>query len=240
MRGALKAKALLAVLVLSACHADMTFRFDFHPNNTVTIMGREVIDDQLYQLALNQASSGDPFGAAAATQSGWTVKRTIDENNNHVVTMTKELTRDDFVKQGTNALPNASGKVLAFDASAFKRISGPFKDTEILQTSIPAIMPKTETTNSSNPWASAGAAMAASMIGLHVEVKTPGKVVETNGETTPDGYTRWDVSLQQPTEIRYTVETLNVTHIMLLVVCGLVLLVLMVALLLRGRKSSNV
>ncbi|HEV3090833.1 MAG TPA: hypothetical protein VGX91_05245 [Candidatus Cybelea sp.] len=223
---------------LSACHADLTFRFDFHPNNAVTITAREVIDDQLYQLAMSQASSSDPFGATGATQNGWTVKRTIDENENHVVTMTKDLTLDDFLKQGTNALPNASGKALAFDASAFQRVPGLFKDTSILHTTVPPVMPKQEA-DSSNPWAGAGAAMAASMIALHLEVKTPGKVIQTNGESTPDGYTRWDLNLQQPTEISYAVETLNYTHIAVAIVLGLAILIFLFALLLRGRRAAR-
>jgi hypothetical protein len=98
-------------------------------------------------------------------------------------------------------------------------------------------MPKTNA-DSSNPWASAGIAMVASMVGLHLEIKTPGKVVQTNGETTPDGYTRWDLNLQQPTEINYTVETLNYGHIAVAILLGLALLGLIVALLLRGRRQS--
>jgi hypothetical protein len=223
--------------LLSGCHADLTFKLDFHPNNTVTITAREVIDDQLYQLGRSQASSGDPFGAAAAAQNGWNVTRSTDENDNHVVMMTKDLTIDDFVKQGTNALPIASGKAIAFDASAFQQVSGLFKDTAILQTTIPPVMPKNDA-DSSNPWASAGIAMVASMVGLHLEIKTPGKVVQTNGETTPDGYTRWDLNLQQPTEINYTVETWNYGHIAVAILLGLALLVLIVALLLRGRRQS--
>jgi hypothetical protein len=235
---ATKVLLLAGTVLIAGCHADLTFRFDFHPNNTVTITAREVIDDQLYQLAMSQASSSDPFGAAGATQNGWTVKRAIDENENHVVTMTKDLTLDDFVKQGTSALPNASGKALAFDASAFQRVSGLFKDTSILHTTIPPVMPKNES-DSSNPWASAGSAMVATMIALHLEVKTPGTVIQTNGETTPDGYTRWDLNLQQPTEISYTVETLNYAHIAVAATLGLALLILIVALLMRGRRASQ-
>lgn len=228
---------LVASALVAGCHADLTFKLDFHPNETVTVTGREVIDDQLYQLALSQASSGDPFGAAAATQNGWTVKRSTDENDNHVVMMTKDLTIDDFVKLGTNALPIASGKAIAFDASAFQQVSGLFKDTAILRTTIPPIMPKNEG-DSSSPWASAGTAMVASMVGLHLEIKTPGKVVQTNGETTPDGYTRWDLALQEPTEITYTVETLNITHIAIAVLCGLGLLMLTAVLLRRRRDAA--
>jgi hypothetical protein len=46
------------------------------------------------------------------------------------------------------------------------------------------------------------------------------------------------LNLQQPTEINYTVETLNYGHIAVAILLGLALLGLIVALLLRGRRQS--
>lgn len=232
--------AIVLMSIATGCHADMTYRLEFHRDKMVTITAREIIDDQLYELALNQNTSGDPFGVNAATRAGWTVERSTDENENHVVTMTRDVSIDDFAKLGTEALPNAQGKVVGFDPAAFQRVSGVFKDTDILQTTIPAIFPANGAEDSSNPWYKFGQTMATSVIGIHLEIKTPGKVIATNGEATPDGYTRWDLALQNPTVIRYRVETPNVTHITIAIVCGVALVALVAALVIRARRSAPI
>lgn len=65
--------AVASVVALTGCHADITYKIDVHPNNTATVAMREVLDDQLYNIVVNQSQSSDPFNAAAARQNGWTV-----------------------------------------------------------------------------------------------------------------------------------------------------------------------
>lgn len=228
----------IAVL-LAGCHADVTYKFDVHPNGTVTITGREVIDDQLYQLAASQQNSSDPFGVEQDTRQGWTVSRSTDENENHVITLTKTVSLSDFQSQGLQELPKAPGGAqnIPFDPTSMQKTVGLFTDTEQMTTTIPALMPRTAA-DSSNPWASMGASMAASVIGIHFELRTPGKVIASNGETTPDGFTRWNINLQSPTDIRYSVQTLDVPHIVVAIAVGLIILLAVVAVLLRRRSTT--
>jgi hypothetical protein len=75
-----------------------------------------------------------------------------------------------------------------------------------------------------------GAALIPSVMGVHLEIKMPGRVLDTNGERTSDGATRWDINLQRPTEIRYVIEEVDTVHVALLalaiVIAGAALLAL--------------
>jgi hypothetical protein len=65
--------------------------------------------------------------------------------------------------------------------------------------------------------------MAASMISLHLELRTPGTVVNTNGDKTPDGFVRWNVGLTTPTPISYVVQAPNLGHILIAVLTAIIL-----------------
>lgn len=233
----------VSAAMLAGCHADVTYKFDVHSNNTVTVTAREVIDDQLYGMALSQDTSGDPFGANAAQKAGWTVSRTVDEDGNHVMMMTRTMSLSDLAAKGTDGMPKAAGKTLPFNPSSIVSKAGLFTDTESLNTTIPALMPKAPTSQaSSDSWGSAGAAMAAAMmssiIGLHMELRTPGKVVATNGETTPDGFVRWNINLQGPTDIQYSVQTIDGAHVAIAVAVT-ILLVLLVIVGVRRKRTNE-
>lgn len=230
---------LAGAALLAGCHADVTYKFDVHPNSTVTITGREVIDDQLYQMAMSQQGSSDPFGAEQDGRQGWTVTRATDEDGNHVITLVKTLSLNDFQSQGIGQLPKAPGGAGAvpFDPSSMQKTIGLFTDIQRLTTTIPALIPE-RAEDSSNPYASMGAAMAASMIGIHFELRTPGKVIATNGETTPDGFTRWNINLQSPTDIQYSVQTVDGAHVTIAVVLGLLIVFALVLLALRRRSNA--
>ena len=225
-------------LLLAGCHADITYRFDVHRDNTVTASLKEVIDDQLYSLAASQ-SSGDPFGRAIHSAGpGWVVKRSTDDVGNHVLVMTKDFTADDLSRSGDRALPSPAGKTLPFSPSSMKTVRGLFTDWVNLDTTIPAPMPK-NVDSSENSYAAAGAAIASSIIGLHLELRTPGRLTSTNGEITPDGFARWNINLQQPTDVQYTVQTADVPHILIAVVVALLIIALVFVVARRRREART-
>lgn len=214
-----------AAFILAGCHATVTLSFNVHPNNTVTVNVREVLDDQLYQLVENQDDGNSDFGVASAQAQGWVASRSVDEDDNHIILMSKTFTMAEFANAFTNGnLPASAGTSIPLDIAAITQTRGLFTDTESLSTTIPAPMPSSQP-DAGNPWASAGEAMAASVVSLHLQLKTPGKVVSTNGETLPDGTVQWDLALQSPTAVQYVAQTPDVAHIAWVIVVGIVLLV---------------
>jgi hypothetical protein len=198
------------------------------------VSAKEIIDDQLYQLALGQ--SGDPFGAESARGLGWHVSRATDDLNNHVVTFSKTVALDDLRDRGPGAMPAAGGKSLRFDLRAMRIESALFTDRYELRTAIPALIPGASS-GRSDPWSGLGAIMAGSMIGVHVEVRGPGKLIESNGETAPDGFVSWDLNLQRPTSVRYAYEVIDVTRVAVAVVLAVLLLLLIGALAFQWQRN---
>jgi hypothetical protein len=221
MRSRLAVRAfpfLVAALLLSACRGDLTYRFDVHPaSNTVTVSLKEKFDQQFYALATSQGGS-NPFDFDSAKQAGWDVNKSVDDDGNQSIQISKTMPIDSFSDQSSgNGLPDIGGKGLPFDPQSLRVSSGLLLDKATFATTLPAPMPKA-TDSAANPYASMGSSLAPSVIGVHLEIKMPGKVVETNGETTSDGATRWDINLQRPTEIRYVVQEIDTLHVVLLVI----------------------
>lgn len=196
---------------MAGCHADITYRFEVHPDRQVGVIVREVVDDQLYQLAARRNESGDPLGANAAEAQGWTVTRSVDELNDHVLTLARTVPLSTLTGDIESALPRSTGGTsISFAPFDIQETDGLFSDTESLTVNVPAPM---ATPDGSSPWSGLSNELATSMIGLHFELKSPGTVLASNGETTPDGFTRWNINLQEPTQIRYTTQFPDITHI---------------------------
>jgi hypothetical protein len=229
--------AALSAAALSGCHADLTYRFDFHPDQTVTVTVREVLDSQLYGLASSQDKTGDPFGVKAAEANGFSAQQTVDDNENHVIVETKTVPLGE-----ASDLPGASGKSLTFDASSFQKTTGIFNDTYTLRYTVPApFPPPTTDSNGSaqNTGAEMGRAMVMSILNLHLQVRAPGTVTSTNGESTADGFTQWDVNLENPTELQYVVRTPDYVHIAIAITVALIAFAGVVVLFMRRQSASK-
>ena len=202
----------------------------------MTVSLKERIDDQFYALATSQGGS-DTFGFDSAKQAGWTVGKSVDDSGNHLIALTKTMPIDD-IGSGSGMPQFGGGKGLAFDPRALQIRPGLLVDTAKLVATLPAPMPQA-TNSAANPYAAAGSALIPSVIGVHLELKAPGKVLETNGEATSDGATRWDVNLQKPTAIRYVVQTIDILHVAaLLVIAAVIAAVAVVVIRKRAPKAE--
>jgi hypothetical protein len=222
-------------LLLAGCHADVTFALDVYDNGTALATTREVLDDQVYRLALSQNTSGDPLDLQRLQRDGWTISRTYDDNGNHVLTITKLLSQRELsVRGASTALRDAW---LPFSAIRLSRSPGFFTERDSLTATIPALLPWAQSALD-KPYAAFVAAMAASAVALHLELRTPGKVLATNGEQTPSGYARWDLGLQAPTTIAYSVRVVHFDRVAALILIVLALMWLGTSFLLRLTRYS--
>jgi hypothetical protein len=199
---------------LAGCHADVTFQFDLHRNGSALATTREVMDDQLYQLALNQNAGSDPFGIERLQRDGWSVTRALDQNGNHIVTISKLLSRREL--SNPNAATALRGAAPPFTSLQISRVPGFFVERDSLSATVPALLPFALSTLN-RPSAAFATEMLASVVALHLELRAPGRVLATNGEATPAGFTRWDLSLGSPTNISYSVRIVRIDEIFLLV-----------------------
>lgn len=209
--GRFAALAVVLLPLLSGCHADVTFAFDVRGNGSAVASTREVMDDQLYQLALSQNTDGDPFGIERMQRDGWSVARTSDTNGNHIILISKFLTRSAF--QGSaGSTTGLHGAFLPFSSLVITRRPGLFVERDSLSATIPALLPWAQYVLN-KPYASLASAMISSVVSLHLELRTPGKVLATNGEVTPNHFVRWDLALQAPTTVRYSVKMIRFDRI---------------------------
>jgi hypothetical protein len=206
----------IVLLALSGCHADITERLDFRPDGSGTMTVREAMDDQFAQMA--RAQSQDPFGIEEAKKNGWDVEQTLEDNGNHVVTL-----RRSFASGGANDAFHGTGlgQKTALRSVEIQQRGNPFSTTVRLRTTIPRLLPQDRT---GNPWASAGANMAASIVSVHLVIAAPGRIDDTNGERASDGSVHWNVSLTEPTTIAMTVTYLNAANVV--IAAAVVLIVL--------------
>lgn len=211
--------AAIALPILSACHADVTFQFDMHRNGSVTATTREILDDQLYQLA-NQNTGADPLGISRLQQQGWSVSRAADQNGNHIISISKVLGRREL--SNPNAAMALRGAAPPFSSLVISRSPGFFVEQDALSATIPALLPFAMSTLN-RPYSAFATDMLASVVALHFELRAPGRVLTTNGETTPSGFTRWDLSLQAPTKVFYSVRIVRIDEIVLSVLVAAVL-----------------
>lgn len=199
--------------------------------NNATVTVREVIDQQMYSLATARSDNSDPFGVTGLQSKGWTVSREVDENENHVITITKHVALSNLEDAWSEG--PISGRMLAapptFGGSLGSVQRGLFSDTVALNNSIVPPAPEQPSGGSSSESAqmqAAGRNLAASIIGIHFELLVPGNVVDTNAERTADGALRWDIALDRPTDIHVVYDVPDREHIYEAIGAGLVLLLI--------------
>jgi hypothetical protein len=105
------------------------------------------------------------------------------------------------------------------------RAPGIFVEQDSLSATVPALLPFAMSTLN-RPYEAFATDMLGSVVSLHPELRAPGKVLATNGEATPSGFTRWDLSLQSPTRILYSVRIVRIDDIFLLVLVLVAMLTL--------------
>jgi len=228
--------AFALLLTVTGCHADVTLRLDLHRNGTASASTREVLDDQLYQLALSQDTSGDPFGAERLKREGWSVSQSSDENASHTIVATKLLTTHGVSDIGSTA-PLFRGASLPLTSLELSRSPGLFSENDSLSGTVPSLLPIAESALG-RPYSGLAAALFSSVVALHLELRTPGSVLDTNGETRADGFVRWNLSLQGPTKIAYTVRLIRYDRIALVLLTAFIGLIVLVSIVARNRKAA--
>ncbi|HEY1867867.1 MAG TPA: hypothetical protein VGG70_06180 [Candidatus Cybelea sp.] len=224
------------VLLLTGCAADVTFQIDVRLNGSALATTREVVDDELYRMALRQTAMADPFGVATMQHEGWSVSTTTDSNGNHVITMSKLLGRDDLSSLNGPA-PTLRGLFLPLNSVSLSGSPGFFVETDSLSATAPALLPFVQS-ELRPPYDDLASAMLSSAVALHFELRTPGRVVQTNGVPAPDGFTRWNLSLQSPTPMIYHVRIVHADRVALVIIFGVAAIVLLVRVT-RGRVTRG-
>ncbi len=177
------------------------------------------MDDDLYRLALSQNANGDPFGLAQLQREGWNVSRVYEANADHIVTISKLLSPRDLSVRGGTA---PRGVALPVSSISLSRSGTFFVERDSVTATIAPLLPWAEVTLK-RPYASVAWAVIASAVALHLELRTPGRVLTTNGETTPDHFVRWDLSFRAPTTILYKVRVVRVDRIAMILIALAVL-----------------
>lgn len=229
------------VFLLTGCAADVTFQIDVRANGSALATTREVVDDELYRMALRQTAMPDPFGVQTMQREGWSASMTTDANGNHVITMSKLLSRDDLNSIGspTNTgrpTPALRGLFLPLSSVSISRAPGFFVETASLSATAPALLPFVQS-QLKPPYDDLASAMLSSAVALHFELRTPGEVLQTNGAPAPGGFYRWNLSLQQPTPMVYRVRVVHADRIALVVIFSAVVVVLLGRVAIRSKRT---
>ncbi|HYL27623.1 MAG TPA: hypothetical protein VEW74_07290, partial [Candidatus Nitrosotalea sp.] len=66
-----------------------------------------------------------------------------------------------------------------------------------------------------------------------------GKILETNGVRTPSGFVMWDLSMQGPTKVAYSVRLIRYDRIALVMTTVLVALIVLVRVATRRRVEAS-
>jgi hypothetical protein len=224
----------LALLLLGGCHGDVTFRFDLHANGTALATTSEVLDDQLYRLAISRNAGKDPLGIEQLQRDGWTISRERDGDGNHIITISKLLTRKELGIITSDGDARARrGTSLPLESIELSRSPGLFAERDSLVATAPALLPWAES-RLPRRYAAVASAMAGSVVALHLELRTPGKVLATNGAMTLNRFARWDLGLFEPTTILYTVRVVHYDRIVAVAVALMALLLAVY----HGRLNS--
>lgn len=227
-----------AMFGLTSCHADITYRFDVHADQTVAVSMKTVLDDQFYELVQSQAEQNNTEPFYSQVPDGWKLSRTIDASGNHVFSLTRTMPLSELEDDPNILFHPPDVSLPRWSSQYLATTIGIFHDHYSLSLTVPAFLGQTPG-DESNPYARAGGAMAAGMVGVHVQLKGPWKVVSSNGATTPDGATQWDINLTNPTRIEYNVETLDVTHVAIAIAGVIATIVAATLLLLRRRAIAR-
>ncbi|HLX25469.1 MAG TPA: hypothetical protein VKR05_00640 [Candidatus Cybelea sp.] len=232
-----RAAAPALALLLTGCAADVTFLIDVRPNGSAVATTREIVDDDLYRMASRQTAMPDPFGVQTMQREGWSASTTTDANGNHVITLTKLLSRDDLNSIG-RPTPALRGLFLPLSSVSISRSPGFFVETASLSATAPALLPFVQS-QLKPPYDDLASAMLSSAVALHFELRTPGEVLQTNGVSAPGGFVRWVLALQQPTQMAYRVRVVHADRIALVVIFAAAAIVLLLRItLLRQRQGT--
>jgi hypothetical protein len=224
---------LVISFLITGCHGDVDWRLDVKSENSAVVTLKEVLDDQMYALVLSQSKS-DPFQAPS---SDWQVSRSVDDNGNHVFVATSPTMPLDQALGGFETYANSINHDSSDDTFTFPSpvVHGsPFVRTIDLDGDFPALMKP----DPSNSYSAMTANIAASVFAVHFDLRTPGNVTATNGERTPDGFTRWDLNLSAPTHIEYSVRIVSWPLVIGLSLAALSLIVV-VLVSLRRRSTAE-
>ncbi len=234
-RAALPALALL----LGGCAADVTFQIDVRRDGSAVATTREVIDDDLYRMAQRQTAMPDPFGIGTMQHEGWSVATSVDASGNHLVTMSKSLSREDFNSLGGTgqATPALRGLFLPLSSVSVSRSPGFFVETDSLSATAPALLPFVQS-QLRPPYDELASAML-NAVALHFELRTPGRVLQTNGAAAPGGFTRWNLSLQAPTPMTYRVRVVYADRIALVIIFGVAAIALVYRIAIRRAQGDT-
>jgi hypothetical protein len=237
LRSCFRALALCAAVVgLAACHADVTYRFDLHSDRQVAVTIRQVFDDELYRAMMRKMQSPVPLWLDSAQREGWAVSRSTDDLTNHVITLTKTIPLDALLSgQGGFPMATGSGGAAPFQAFSVQKNDGILTDLQTISGTIPNPMASQQ----NNPFAGAGANIVSSAVAVHLELRAPGTVVATNGETLPDGFTRWNINLDAPTDVRLTVRAMDLAQSAAVALFALAGIILLTYLLRRPRQQAQ-
>ncbi|HTJ28536.1 MAG TPA: hypothetical protein VMA36_20430 [Candidatus Limnocylindria bacterium] len=257
MRSVLRSAALAAaVLVLAGCKATLTNRVEAQSDGSATVHVIMTADDQLYSLAQSQGGSDLFSGKDSQTAGGWTVQRKVNANGDHVVDASTHVsTLQDvpkaFEEYYSQAASSASSQANTLSGISPKqwhfkvdRTAGLFTDTIHVHADVPKLMSDQPQSNSSDPWAAAGASMGremlTSMLTVNTEIKLPGSIKSTNGEQMSDGALQFNHPLTSTSSIDIVDEVPDVPHIILTVVLGIVVVAGLVIGALRKRSPAPV
>lgn len=198
----------LLLLTLAGCHADVTERLTLNADGSGAVATRILMDDQFAQMATSQGGQ-DPFSLEKAKRNGWQVAQTIDDAGNHIVTVSQPFSAGN-VESTLGATP--LGTKVGQQTIHVEQSGNVFVRSYRIKANVPGLLPD-DPSKSTNEYAQAGRAMAASIFSMHLVVATPGHVDETNGEVAPDGSVHWSLGLANPTAIVLRVTTINWTAI---------------------------
>lgn len=229
--------ALLAVaaLTLSACHIDLTYSVDLHPNHTATVGVRETYDDQVYQLA-QSTGKADPLGIGIARKAGWRVTAKVDPSGNHVITMTRVVPSAQLDGALAGALHVVAAQVSFPNEPQRPKLTwtqsgGIFDTLDHVRMRFPAPMPSNDEVDTE---------MAESVVSVRLKMRAPGSLVTTNGTMEPNGFVVWTIPPDRATVIRYETRSVNVRAYVIIVLCVSLLLAFAAIAIVRMRASRAI
>jgi hypothetical protein len=158
-------------------------------------------------------------------REGWSVATSSDANGNHVITLSKLLSRDDL-NGLSGPSPSVRGLFLPLTNVSITRSPGFFVESDALAATAPALLPFVQS-ELRPPYDDLASAMLSSAVALHFELRTPGRVLQTNGAPAPGGFTRWNLSLDTPTPMIYRVRVVHADRIALVIIFGAAAIVLL-------------
>jgi hypothetical protein len=191
-----------------------------NPNGTVTVDYRETLDQELF-ADIGRIGSTDPFRLASARNAGWQVSTSATARGDHILSFSKTVPVQELQTvllqvgaptDATDAFNFGPGDALNFTVG-LTDASDASVHAEHRSYTIPALLhpndvlrrkvhdPNRTTANAN---AVRNAEYVDSVVSVHLELKTIGKPVTTNGARIIDGGTRWNLYFSKPSSVEYT------------------------------------